>query len=63
MNYLHLTKGDDQKNLNVTLTMGEIKILHNACIDILHEHKEMIGYDKVRQSLEDIILYNENRLR
>jgi hypothetical protein len=62
MNYQNLKTGDNSKNLSIVLTMEEIKILHNACVDILNEFPEMIGYKKAQESLEDIILFNEATL-
>ena len=62
MNYISIKKGDDCKNLTVTLTMTEIKILHNACVDILREFPGATSYDETRQSLEDIIQFDEARL-
>ena len=63
MNYQHLRKEDNTKNVSIVLTMEEIKILHNACVDILNLHPEMVSYQKAQESLEDIILYNENSLK
>ena len=62
MTYHSIKQQDKTHNLNITLTMEEIKILHNACVDIIHEYPEMIGYDRVREELETIIIYNQSKL-
>lgn len=63
MTYLSLKAGDEKKDLNVLLTLAHLKILHNACIDILHHDPDMIGYNAVREELEEIILHHENSLQ
>ena len=50
-----LNSKTDQNSVNITLDLGEIKILHNACVDILNDYPEMIGYKRVRNKLKTII--------
>lgn len=51
-------KDDRHKNINIKLSMMEIKMLHNACVNILTKHPEMIGYDIIRLQLEKTITNN-----
>jgi hypothetical protein len=39
----------------MTLYLQDVKILHNACIDILNECPEMIGYRRVAEKLRMVI--------
>ena len=59
MNYITLEQGDETKLVNVHLKMSDLKILHNACIDILHEHPNMVSYNASRITLKEIINFNE----
>jgi precorrin-6B methylase 1 len=39
----------------MTLYLQDVKILHNACVDILNECPEMIGYERVMNKLRMVI--------
>lgn len=60
MEHILLKKGkynkEDNTNVMLNLNIGELKILYNACVDILNEHPEMIGYRGVAEKLEQVIL-------
>jgi hypothetical protein len=56
MNYLSIVVSEDQKRVPVYLTMQELKMLHNALVDLLNEYPEMIGYAELRKVLEAYIL-------
>jgi hypothetical protein len=56
MNYLSIVVSEDQKKVPVSLTIQELKMLHNALVDLLDEYPEMIGYAKLRKVLEAYIL-------
>ena len=64
MEHILLKKGKYNKedNLNVmfNLNIGELKILYNACVDILNRHPEMISYRNVAEKLEQVILNHTN---
>jgi hypothetical protein len=49
----------NQKNnynyVDMTLHLQDVKILYNACIDIINEYPEMIGYENVAKKLEMVI--------
>ena len=49
----------NQKNnynyVDMTLYLQDVKILYNACIDIINEYPEMIGYKNVAKKLEMVI--------
>ena len=44
--------------VDVTLYLQDVKILYNACVDILNRHPEMIGY---RQTAEKLLLVIEEK--
>ena len=58
MKYLSIKnfKEEKQQEVSVSLSMVDIKILHNACVDILNDCPEMIGYREVMKKLSKIIL-------
>jgi hypothetical protein len=64
MSYQIIKQGDEKLNLAVTLTMAEIKIMHNACVDVLKTLPEypITAYKFAMQELEEIIIYQENKL-
>lgn len=62
MEYQLLTAGDEKLNIPVTLTMAEIKILHNACVDVLRDCPNVIAYKATLEELQEIILYQQNKL-
>jgi hypothetical protein len=41
--------------VNVELEMIDVNILYNACIDIIKEHPEMIGYIHIAKKLQKIL--------
>lgn len=41
--------------VDMTLYLQDVKILHNACVDILNECPEMIGYERVMNKLRMVI--------
>ena len=58
----HLIKMEDvTKNVNLTLTMGIVKILHNACVDILKEEPTLTAYKAALEELEQVILDQETK--
>jgi hypothetical protein len=59
MNYISLKIPQDEREINIKLEMVDLKILHNACVDILRELPEMIGYHRVQIKLNEIIKSNE----
>ena len=60
MQYISLKIPQDQREINLKLEISYLKILHNACIDILREYPEMIGYQRVQIKLNEIIKSNQN---
>jgi len=60
MQYTSLKIPEDQREINLKLEISDLKILHNACIDILREYPEMIGYHMVQIKLNEIIKSNQN---
>jgi hypothetical protein len=60
MNYISLKIPQDEREINIKLEMVDLKILHNACVDILRELPEMIGYHRVQIKLNEIIKTNQH---
>ena len=54
--YTPLTTNTNDIQVSLTLTLGQIKILNNACIDILNKYPEMISYQEVQKNLNEIII-------
>ncbi len=58
----HLVKKEDViQNVNLTLTLGIVKILHNACVDILKEEPNMIAYKAALEELQEVIAQQESK--
>ena len=57
MSYQIIQKDDVTKNVNLTLTLGMVKILHNACVDVLKTLPEYpkTAYWYALEELEEII--------
>ena len=57
MSYQIIQKDDVIKNVNLTLTLGMVKILHNACVDVLKTLPEYpkTAYAYALEELEEII--------
>jgi hypothetical protein len=51
MEHIYLKPNDDYTNVDMTLYLGDVKILYNTCIDIINEHPEMIGYERTAKKL------------
>ena len=64
MNYKLIQSGDEKLNIGLTLTMAELKILHNACVDVLRTLPEYpkTAYAFALEELQDIIDYQQNKL-
>jgi hypothetical protein len=56
----------DTTYVNLTLTLGDLKILYNACVDIVNRHPEMIGYQSIGLNLgmviDDHVFHAEHEL-
>ena len=37
----------DTTYVDLTLTLGELKILYNACVDIVNRDPEITGYERI----------------
>jgi hypothetical protein len=51
MKHIYLKSNDDYTNVDMTLCLTDVKILYNACIDIINEYPEMIGYERTAKKL------------
>jgi hypothetical protein len=55
MEYRLLNSETNYELVDMTLYLQDVKILHNACVDILNECPEMLGYRKVIEKLALVI--------
>jgi hypothetical protein len=55
MKHILLNQKNNYDYVDMTLYLQDVKILYNACIDIINEHPEMIGYENVAKKLEMVI--------
>jgi hypothetical protein len=53
-------KEEEQQEIVTTLTMADLKILHNAMVDILKEYPMMSSYYYCKEKLERIIIKETN---
>jgi len=60
--YTTLVNNTNDVPVSLKLTLGQIKILHNACVDILIDYPDMIGYSEVQTKLQEIIFDVEKKL-
>lgn len=56
MKYQLLNEKTNKIPVALNLELQELKMLHNACLDIISQHPEMIGYKKVKNKLYRSIL-------
>ena len=55
MKHILLNQQNNYDYVDMTLYLQDVKILYNACIDIINENPEMIGYENVAKKLEMVI--------
>ena len=55
MEYRLLNSETNYELVDMTLYLQDVTILHNACVDILNECPEMLGYRKVMEKLALVI--------
>lgn len=60
--YTTLVNNTNDVPVSLKLTLGQIKILNNACVDVLNDYPEMIGYAEVQSKLKEIIFDVEKKL-
>lgn len=51
MEHIKLNPIEDYTYVDMTLYLQDVKILYNACVDILNEYPEMIGYENTAKKL------------
>jgi hypothetical protein len=52
MKHKLITTGDKEQNVKVTLSMMELKMMYNLCIDTVEEYPSMIGYKTLANKLK-----------
>ena len=60
MEHILLDSKTNYQYVDMTLYLQDVKMLYNACVDILNEHPEMVGYEMVAKKLKMVIEY-ENK--
>jgi hypothetical protein len=64
MEYHKLDPDTDHLPVELHLILQDIKVLHNACVDITNQYPEMVGYERIREKLEfyikDTLFEHEN---
>ena len=55
MEHILLNRIEDHKNVMVNFNLGELKIMYNACVDILNEHPQMISYQELAYKLQHVL--------
>jgi hypothetical protein len=55
MEYIKLDPKTKYNYVDLTLYIQDVTILYNACVDILNEHPEMIGYQLTASKLKMIL--------
>ena len=60
MEHILLDSKANYQYVDMTLYLQDVKMLYNACVDILNEHPEMVGYEMVAKKLKMVIEY-ENK--
>ena len=55
MEHILLDPKTNHKYVRMTLYIQDVKILYNACVDILNEHPEMIGYERTAEKLKLVL--------
>jgi hypothetical protein len=55
MKHILLDPNTNYDYVDLTLYVQDVKILYNACVDILNEHPEMIGYERTAKKLKLVL--------
>lgn len=59
MEYKQLNADTNYDYVDMTLYLQDVKMLYNACVDIINKNPEMIGYKKTAEKLLMVIEENE----
>ena len=51
MDYKKLNKQTDEIPVEMVMSLQDVKVLYNACVDINKQFPEMIGYTKLAEKL------------
>ena len=55
MEHITLDPKTKYNYVDLTLYIQDVTILYNACVDILNEHPEMIGYQMTASNLKMVL--------
>lgn len=54
-NYIHLDNNTMNFPKDWVMSQGDLTILHNLCVDVLNEHPQMIGIERIKEQLELVL--------
>lgn len=63
MSYIKLNPKTDKELVEMALHLGDVKMLYNACVDIMRQEPDMIGYEKIAKALAYIVWKQEEQRR
>lgn len=52
MEYYKLNPDTDALNVEMYLTLQDVKVLYNLCVDVVSQYPEMSGHDRIREKLQ-----------
>jgi len=55
MKHILLDSETNYEMVGLNLYVSDVKILYNACVDILNKNPEMIGYENVAKKLKLVL--------
>jgi hypothetical protein len=61
MKHKQLNNKTDYDYVDMTLYLQDVKILYNACVDIINQYPEMIGYKRTAEKLLLVIEESEKK--
>jgi hypothetical protein len=62
MKHILLDPKTNKEYVDLTLYVEDVKILYNACVDILNEYPEMIGYKRTAKKLKMVLNDHEAQI-
>jgi hypothetical protein len=62
MKHIKLDPQTNKQYVDLTLYVQDVKILYNACVDILNQHPEMIGYKNTAKKLKMVLKDHEDQM-
>ena len=63
MKHILLDSKTNKNYVDLTLYVEDVKILYNACVDILNENPEMVGYQRTAEKLKMVLDNHQEELK